>query len=40
MNAINYGKAVQYLEEWEAYAKLCLDQALARKRLKELQRIS
>ncbi len=36
-NAVSYGKVVQCLEEWKAYAKLCLEQAEAKSRLKKLQ---
>jgi hypothetical protein len=38
-HAVGYGKAVQNLEEWRAYAKLCQDQALSTKRLAELKAI-
>lgn len=37
--AVGYGKAVQNLEEWKAYAKLCQDQALNVQRLEQLKAI-
>ncbi len=39
-NAVGYGKAVMYLEEWGIYAKLAQDQELAKAQLKKLQEIS
>lgn len=38
--AVGYGKAVQYVEEWEAYAKLCQKRAIEEARLKKLEEIS
>jgi hypothetical protein len=36
-NAVNYGKAIQYIEEWEQYAKLCQEQEIAKVRLETLK---
>jgi len=38
-HAVNYGKAVQWVEEWEAYAKLCQERALIEKRMAELKKL-
>jgi hypothetical protein len=39
-HAVGYGKAVQYVEDWEAYAKLCQKQVVEEARLKKLREIS
>ena len=36
-HAVGYGKAVQNLEEWTSYAKLCQDHALTTQRLEALK---
>ena len=36
-NTVDYGKAIQYVEEWEAYAKLCQKQAETKARLETLK---
>ena len=38
-HAVGYGKAVQNLEDWVAYAELCQQQALAEQRLTQLKKI-
>lgn len=38
-HAVVYGKAVQYIEEWERYAKLLQEQAITNQRLSKLKAI-
>ena len=38
-NAVGYGKAIQYVEEWERYAKLCQEQLSITKRLEDLENL-
>ena len=36
-HAVKYGKAVQWVEEWVAYAKLCQEQVVTDQRLEHLK---